>query len=180
MVNPTRRIFPAAILMALFTSGLAHAGDSRWIRLGPELGYGEAIGALAIDPTSPQILYAGTLDSQVLKSTNGGGSWIYINTGLTYSSSSKPAIHVLAVDPMAPQTLYAGTGFGGGVFKSTNGGGNWSAVNTGLTWSEIQALVIDRKNPQTLYAGAWRGAGVFKSTNGGNTWSAINTGMPSA
>ena len=70
--------------------------------------------ALAIDPSAPATLYAGT-GGGVFKSTNGGGSWTAINAGLITSS-----VHALAIDPSAPATLYAGTS--GGVFKSTNGG----------------------------------------------------------
>ena len=40
----------------------------------------------------------------VFKSTNGGGSWTAINTGLT-----NPNVLALAIDPSAPATLYAGT-----------------------------------------------------------------------
>ena len=62
----------------------------------------------------------------MFKSTNGGGDWSAINTGLTTT-----VVLALAIDPATPATLYAGTG--GGVFKSTDGGGNWGTVNTGLT-----------------------------------------------
>ena len=63
----------------------------------------------------------------MFKSTNGGGNWSAVNTGLTTT-----VVRALAIDPATPTTLYAGT-YGGGVFKSTNGGGSWSAFNTGLT-----------------------------------------------
>ena len=71
--------------------------------------------ALAIDPSAPATLYAGT-DSGVFKSTNAGGNWTAINTGLTNT-----CVLALVIDPSAPATLYAGTL--GGVFKSTDGGG---------------------------------------------------------
>ena len=61
----------------------------------------------------------------VFKSTNGGGNWNGVNTGLTGTN-----ILSLAMDPATPPPSMRGRG--GGVFKSTNGGGNWSAVNTGL------------------------------------------------
>ena len=88
------------------------------------------ITTLAIDPATPTTLYAGTNSDGMFKSTNGGGNWSAVNTGLTATG-----VHTLAIDPTTPTTLYAGT-YGGGVFKSTNGGGNWSAVNTGLTSAE--------------------------------------------
>ena len=76
----------------------------------------------------------------MFKSTNGGGNWGAVNTGLTATT-----VCALAIDPATPTTLYAGTD--GGVFKSTNGGGNWSAVNTGLTATTVLALAIDPATP---------------------------------
>jgi hypothetical protein len=71
--------------------------------------------ALAIDPTNPATLYAGTkyagtLGKGVYKSSNGGVDWSPFNTGLTYMG-----VQALAIDPANPATLYAGTS--GGVFK---------------------------------------------------------------
>ena len=109
--------------------------------------------ALAIDPTTPTTAYAG-MEGGAFKTTDGGGIWSPINTGLT----STP-VHVLAVDPVNSTTLYAGTRVGG-VFKSANGGGDWSAVNTSLTATNVLALAIDPATPTTLYAGT-RVGGVF-------------------
>ena len=126
---------------------------------------------LAIDPTSPQTIYAATVRG-MFKSTDAGDSWSPANTGLYITE-----IHAIAIDPASPQTIYAGTD-GGGVFKSTDGGGSWSTANTGLTDTEINTLTIDPTSPQTIYAGT-DGGGVFKSTNGGGSWSAINVGLDS-
>jgi photosystem II stability/assembly factor-like uncharacterized protein len=90
----------------------------------------------------------------VFRSTNDGGSWSVVNTGLTNTN-----IRALAIDPVTPTTLYAGS-WGDGVFKSTNGGGNWSAINTGLTNTDAIALAIDPATPAILYAGTG-GGGVF-------------------
>ena len=64
--------------------------------------------ALAIDPTTPATLYAGTSGDGVFKSTDSGGTWAAANTGLT-------TLHVnaLAIDPATPATLYAGTAAAG-------------------------------------------------------------------
>ena len=155
-------------LLVLFTAsqaGIVSAGTNVWTSNGPE---GGTIFALAIDPATPATLYAGTYGGGVFKSTNGGGNWSAVNTGLTNTN-----VHALAIDPATPATLYAGTW--GGVFKSTDGGGNWSAVNTGLTTTDVHALAIDPATPATLYAGTE--GGVFKSTNGGGNWNAVNTGL---
>ena len=86
--------------------------------------------ALAIDPVTPTTLYAGTDGGGVFKSTDGGGNWSAINTGLTNTY-----VYALAIDPVTPTTLYAGTY--DGVFKSTDGGENWNAVNTGLANTRV-------------------------------------------
>ena len=133
--------------------------------------------ALAIDPTTPTTLYAGT-DAGVFKSTNSGGTWAAASTGL-----GNLGVQALAIDPRTPATLYAGShsGVGGalwkstGVFKSTDSGGTWVAANAGLTNVSVQALAIDPTTAATVYAGT--DAGVFKSTNSGGTWAAANTGL---
>jgi uncharacterized repeat protein (TIGR01451 family) len=155
--------------VALSLSSVASAGTGVWTTGGP---YGEVVYALAIDPTTPAALYAGTVGGGVFKSTNSGGTWAAINTGLT-----NEYVLALAINPTTPATLYAGT-WGGGVFKSADSGGTWAAVNTGLTYPSVDALAIDPTNPATLYA-ATDGEGVFKSTNSGGTWAAVNAGLTS-
>ena len=93
--------------------------------------------ALAIDPSNTQIIYAGMEDYGVMKSTDGGQTWLEANTGLTY-----PVVSSLAIDPLRPRVLYAGTQ-GGGVFRSLDGGAYWSELNAGLpAGAEITALSI--------------------------------------
>ena len=135
-----------ATLLVVCGVSLAEAGVNVWTSNGPE---GGSISALAIDPTTPTTLYAGTQGGGVFKSTNGGASWSAVNTGLVASH-----VFALVIDPTTPTTLYAGTDVG--VFKSTNGGGSWSAVNTGLTdFAFVSALAIDPMTATTLYAGTY-------------------------
>jgi len=68
---------------------------------------------LAIDPKTPAILYAGTLNgnagtgSGVFRSTNSGNTWTSLGTGITNQK-----VHSLAVNPLTPSILYAGTNSG--------------------------------------------------------------------
>ncbi len=103
----------------------ATPSDRRWVSLGLE---GTGIDALAINPTAPQTLFAGTSEG-VLKSTDGGRTWTAADTGLPDTG-----VTTMAIDPAAPQTLYAGTD-SSGVFKSTDGGNSWSPANSGLPGS---------------------------------------------
>src|SRR5438093_10236584 len=170
-----RRFCTALVLSALVWLGGRHAAEAGvdvWTTNGP---YGGTIGSLAIDPQNPTNLYASvagtdangvpTVDG-VFKSTDGGGRWTAVNTGLT-----NPGGISLAIDPQTPTTLYA-AGWGG-VFKSTDGGGNWTAANTGLTTpTSIGVLAIDPQTPTTLYV-EYRasGGGVYKRTDGAGSWS---------
>ncbi len=137
--------------------------------------YGEIM-TLVIDPSNPQILYAGARDNGVYKSTNGGANWAASSSGLPSGASPLGDARCLAINPITPQTLYVGAF--GGVFKSTNGGANWAASSTGLTNTNVWCLAIDPSNPQTLYAGTYGiGGGVFKSSNGGTSWALSSTGL---
>ena len=134
---------------------------------------GLGVGALAIDPSNPAIVYAGTgtgtfTAAGIFKTTDGGATWTATNTGLPDVFT----VHALAIDPSNPAIVYAGTGTGtpGGVFKTIDGGASWTASSTGLPdFPYVDTLAIDPSDPATLYAGT-EGAGVFKSTDAGATW----------
>jgi photosystem II stability/assembly factor-like uncharacterized protein len=126
--------------------------------------------ALVIDPSSPNVLYAGTPFGGVFKSANGGGNWAPANAGLTNNGT-----FALAIDSLVPTILY--TSNNDGVFKTTNGGQTWTLISSsqGNTFF-IRAFAVDRQNEGILYAGAF-GQGVFKSADGGATWVPSSTGL---
>ena len=126
--------------------------------------------SLAMHPTDPLVLYAGTATG-VFKSTDGGTTWIDSSTGFSGGETFD-----LVINPTTPTTMYVTTN-GNGVFKSTNGGGNWSPINQGLSDLGICSLAIDPLHPNVLYAGT-RFSGVFKSSNNGGMWAP--TGTPSS
>lgn len=150
-----------------------------WVLAGPTNIEGR-ITVMAIDPVNPQIVYAGTANGGLWKSTNFCQSWVSIFDGQNTSS-----IGAFAVDPGNSAILYCGTGEsnslrsyypGTGIYKSTNGGTNW--VSIGLTGSySIGNISINPLNTQIIYAasvGSLRRKnterGVYRSTNGGASW----------
>jgi photosystem II stability/assembly factor-like uncharacterized protein len=147
------------------------AGPRSWtpVNSGLQFDSDSGVVALAIDPSMPSTLYAGT-SLGVFKTVDAGGVWNAIITGLTSTR-----IRALAIDPSHSATLYAGTS-DGGVFKSTNGGQSWIAINAGLTTGRVSVLAVDPTDPATVYAGT-PGSGVFKSTNAGGSWTPINAGL---
>jgi photosystem II stability/assembly factor-like uncharacterized protein len=181
-------LIPALIMSCLVGPQIAAGEANVWTSIGPE---GEAVSALAIDPTTPTTVYAGTSGGGVFKSTDGGNSWSAANVGLTALD-----VRALAIDPQNPTTLYAGTYSSAGisgdtVFKSTDGGASWNRVGmfgSSEWWVSLgattQALAIDPQNPTVLYATGtievfWnygdlsRHCMVFKSSNGGGSWDVV-------
>lgn len=149
-------------------------GGASWILANSGLA-GIEVFCLAIDPSNPATIYAGTPGRRVFKSTNAGQSWIAASFGL-----DDTIVLSLAIDPANPNTIYSGTATsiffpGSGVFKSTNGAESWTVSNSGLPAAIIKVLWIDPANPATIYAGT-NFAGVFKSIDGGQSWTAANFG----
>lgn len=123
---------------------------------------GVEITSLAVDPTAPGAIYAGT-SAGVFRSGNGGRSWEA--TGLARSD-----VVALVIGRSPPGIVYAGTR-GGGVFATANGGASWTAMNDSLAELEVTALAVDPAAPMSLYAGTTRG--VFASPNGTVSWAAM-------
>jgi photosystem II stability/assembly factor-like uncharacterized protein len=162
-----------------------------------------SIGAITVDPSSPDILYVGTGEpclrndisegDGVYKSTDGGRNWT--NIGLR---DSRHIANIL-VDPQDPKTVLVaamGHAFGPneerGVFRSRDSGQTWQKIlyvddKTGAT-----NLVMDPHNPKVLFAAMYQvrrtaysmisggpGSGLYKSTDGGDTWQHIEGhGLP--
>lgn len=134
---------------------------------------------LAIDPTNPARLYAGTRRG-FARSGDGGATWDCAVIAPPTAGGLAPAIAVdsvnaVTVDTATPGTLYAGTWEG--VFKSLDFGTNWFLSSTGLVNQAVRVLELDPFAPTTLYAGT--DGGVFISTNGASAWRSVNSGLGS-
>jgi hypothetical protein len=140
----------------------------------------EEIRSLAIDPSNPNIIYAGSR-SGVFKSADGGATWS--NIGLR-------DVLALVIDFVNPNNLYAGTRFFQSavvfapgdrfLFKSTDAGATWSNSSSPVDW-DVSLLVMDPTSPKVLYAGSsdtyWEQGGIVlqKSTDSGATWNGSAT-----
>ncbi len=89
---------------------------------------------LAIDPTNPQIMYAGGHNLWVVKSTDGGASWHTVKQGLP-----KAEVQALTVDPRKPQQLYAWVA-DAGLYRSRDGGQRWQRINDGPPNPNVHTL----------------------------------------
>jgi photosystem II stability/assembly factor-like uncharacterized protein len=143
----------------------------------PGVPSGNALTAIAIDPTNSSTLYVAAAN-QLFKTIDGGANWSAIGSGFPTNDVS-----TLCVDPSHPNILYAAfdassTGTPGvGVYASIDGGVTWSPRNAGLSDLTITALVIDRNDPSSLYVGTDKD-GVFRTIDGGLRWTTLNDGLP--
>ncbi|HET7569355.1 MAG TPA: glycosyl hydrolase [Gammaproteobacteria bacterium] len=179
-------------------------GGKTWqLVSGDQLNAG-VIGALAVAPSDPNVVYAGTGESDIrgdmatgdgiYKSTDGGHTWAHIGLAHTH------VISRIAVDPHDPDTVYVaalGHVFGPndarGVYKSTDGGKTWHKVLYVNDKTGAIDIEIDPHNSRVLYAAMWQayrrpwmlssggpGSGLYKSTDGGAHWTNISRhpGLP--
>ncbi|MGH9888411.1 MAG: VPS10 domain-containing protein, partial [bacterium] len=161
-----------------------------------------AIGAVAMAPANPDILWVGTGDAFTSRSSLlGDGVYKSLDAGKTWTNVGlKDSHHIsrIAIDPANPNTVYVaamGHLFSEnperGVFKTINGGRTWEKVlyvNEGVG---VIDLVMHPKNPAVLYAATydkkrmpWQivnggpGTAIYKTLNGGKTWSKLAGGLP--
>ena len=165
-----------------------------------------SIGALAVAPSAPDVIYVGSGESTlrdsvgfgngVYKSIDAGRTWTHLGLGETQH------IGKIAIDPKNPDIVFvAAIGHlyaaneGRGVFRSKDGGRTWQKVlykdeNVGAV-----EVVIDPTNSRVVYAGLWNtrrppwftyaptngpGGGIYKSTDAGSTWQQLTAGLPPA
>jgi photosystem II stability/assembly factor-like uncharacterized protein len=166
-----------------------------------------SIGAIAVAPSDPNIVYVGTGEPDIraqhsygigmYKSTDAGKTWKHIGLEGTRQ------IGRVAVDPANPNRVYVAA-LGNvyapnperGLYRSTDGGTTWKKIlfkaNDPNNVGAIE-VAIDMKNPRVVYASLWAtrrppwsvyapsnmpGGGLYKSTDGGDTWKQLTGGLP--
>jgi len=163
-----------------------------------------AIGALAVAPSDPSTVWAGTGEAWAIRDIDVMGDGVYksVDAGQTWSHMGLDETGRIArvlVHPRNPEIVFVcavgrttGPQQERGVFRTTDGGQHWERVlfvdeNTGCS-----GLAMDPNNPRTLFAGTWQvemhtwamfsggpGSGVFVSRDGGSKWTRIEGhGLP--
>jgi photosystem II stability/assembly factor-like uncharacterized protein len=147
---------------------VTHDGGSHWQPANGGAMADANVTALAVVWDNPAVVYAATGNHGILKSTDGGATWISVST-------EEPMLSV-AVSPQDANRVLIGRQFGG-MRSSTDGGVSWSLVTAGmLPEANLSDIVFDPANPMLVYASD-RMSGVYRSTDGGVSWQAINQGL---
>ncbi|HEX7051786.1 MAG TPA: hypothetical protein VF188_16390 [Longimicrobiales bacterium] len=164
----------------------------------------QAIGTLAVAPSDPNIVWAGTgeawairdadvMGDGIYKSIDGGATWQHM--GLTETGR----IGRIIVHPTNPDIVYVcalgrttGPQQERGVFRTRDGGRTWKRVLFVDPGTGCSGLAMDAHNPDILLAGTWDvvmhtwvmvtggpGSGIYITRDGGDSWERIeDPGLP--
>jgi photosystem II stability/assembly factor-like uncharacterized protein len=163
-----------------------------------------AIGALAVTPSQPSVVWAGTGEAWVIRDSDVMGNGIYKSTdaGKTWIHMGLPdsgRIGRIVVHPSQSDTVFAcvlGRATGPqqerGVYRTTDGGLHWERVLFAGENAGCSGLSMDAHDPRTLFAGMWEvelhtwqessggpASGIYVSHDGGTRWTRLEGhGLP--
>ena len=162
-----------------------------------------AIGCLAMDPSNPNVVWAGTGENNhqralgygdgVYKTMDGGKSWT--NMGLKESRQ----IGMILINPKNTDIVYVaaegsvwGPGGDRGLYKTVDGGKTWAKVLAISENTGVNCAVMDPRDPDVIIASSEQRrrhvytkisggpeTAIHKTTDGGKTWRKITSGLPS-
>ncbi len=179
-------------------------GGTRWRPVTDGQIGSSSVGAVAVAPSNPDVVYLGMGEAQlranvmqgdgVYRSADAGKTWKHVGLATTRTISA------IRIHPRDPDIVYAaalGDPYADnddrGVFRSRDGGKSWTKILFRSAKAGAIDLAMDPNNPDTLYATLWQvyrkpwqlwsggpGSGIFKSTDGGDNWTEItrNPGLP--
>ncbi|MGZ3902596.1 MAG: PKD domain-containing protein [Bacteroidia bacterium] len=124
-----------------------------------------------IDWSNDQVRYGEQYQGSFNRTTNGGGSWTGITSGITGTGAWNTPWHQ---DPLTANTLYGGRQQ---MFKSTNQGTSWSAISSFTNTTNIVEFAVAPSNAQVMYV-IHGGTVLYKTTNGGTSWTNITGTLP--
>ncbi|HEY7111565.1 MAG TPA: hypothetical protein VIA45_01415 [Thermoanaerobaculia bacterium] len=129
------------------------------------------IETLAIDPSNPGTILAGSRFSEIFKSEDGAATWTPVTLG---GSNVALEVSAFSYDPANPGAVLAASTQG--LLLSTDAGDDWNFY--GDAPIPFYCLARDPNNPAIIYAGNQGGSGIAKSSNNGANWLTANNDLP--
>lgn len=170
------------IYLATAQGGLWKTVDhgAHWVNLSDDWA-SIVMGAVAVDPNNPKVIYAGTGDADnpqgptgvgIYKSTDGGLNWQLIAPkGIADSRTFQIVIdgHSPLINGQSSVIYQTG---GTGVRKSTDCGATWKTVSSR---SGVTSFAIDPLHSDTIYLAST--GGILRSTNAGEQWKQVGANI---
>jgi photosystem II stability/assembly factor-like uncharacterized protein len=194
---------PHIIFIASASGGIFKSEDNgaSWKPVFDEEGTSLSIGDIAIAPTDPDIVWAGTGEPNnrqssswgdgVYKSIDGGETWIHLGLKETHH------IGRIVIDPRNPDVVFVaalgklwGPNVERGLFRTKDGGQTWEKIlyvdeHTGAVDVAIEkngrvvyAAMYQRRRRAWGFVGGGPQSGLFRSMDGGDTWQKLTNGLP--
>ena len=165
-----------------------------------------SVGALAVAPSNPAHVWAGTGENNprnsvswgdgVYVSHDSGATWRYAGLGETFQIST------IVVHPENPDVVYVGAlgrlwgpNDERGLFKTTDGGFTWERVFHLDEDTGVIEVKMHPEDPDTIVIASYErrrdmfdtndpavkwgdGSGIHRTTDGGATWERLSSGLP--
>lgn len=183
------RLIPFLTLLFVCATAVVRSDDSsriittttnakevrQWEVTGP---WGGDVRVMVASKDDSNLLYLGTGDGQIFRSTDGANTWRRLRPGLEKRGLS---VDNIVIDPRDPKLIYAGAWAvardqEGGVFRSNDGGENWKLLDDTKRLS-VRSLAIAPSDSNLLIAGSANDDpnlnGAFRSRDGGKSWERI-------
>lgn len=163
-----------------------------------------SIGALAIAPSNPKQVWAGTGESFLIRPAHAVGNGVYKSSdaGRTWKKMGLEKTFIISrviVHPTDTNIVYVaamghahGPSRDRGIYKTIDGGKTWEQVLFANENTGSSDLAMDSKNPDILFAAMWEveiktwnlrsggpGSGIYRTKDGGKTWEPMHNGLES-
>jgi len=161
-----------------------------------------SIGAVAVAPSDPAVVWVGTGEADNRQSSSwGDGVYKSVNGGLTWTKMGlEETRHIgkILIDPSDPNVVWVaavghlwGSNPERGVYKTTDGGATWRKIlykdeNTGAIdlamdprdHNVVFAAMYQRQRKGWGFNGGGPGSGIYRTTDGGSNWTELANGLP--
>ena len=194
---------PSTLYVASASGGLWKSTNRghTWINVFDTMAV-STFGDIALAPSNPDIIYAGTGEQNnrqstswgngVYRSDDGGTSWRHLGLAET-RHIGKVEIH-----PTNPDVAYVAAlgnlwapSHDRGVYRTRDGGRSWDKVLFIDEYTGVVDMVMDPSNPNLIYAATYQrlrrswgfngggpGSGIHMTTDGGEHWVELSNGLP--
>lgn len=196
---------PLVYYMGAAAGGLWKTEDAglSWFNISDGYFKTGSVGAIAIAPSDPNVVYAGMGEHPVrgVMTTHGDGVYRSVNAGKDWQYLGLPhSRHIAAIQvhPKDPDIVYVavqGALYGPsrerGIYRSQDGGQTWQQLLFVNETTGASDLSMYPGNPRILFAGMWDhqrkpwqirsggpGSGLYRSTDGGLNWEKLRNGLP--